>query len=559
MNLLEIEKLFSQGRYLEVRLLTEQFTEHEDHLREKQLYALALSKSGAAGKAEFFFKQVYDKAPNDPENAGIMGGILKELFRYTHDQHYAVEARKIYHDNFNITGHYYTGINAASMLAITGRLSAAREIAGKIISSLPSPSDFWEIMTLAEAKLLLKQTHEAVELYNQGRKLADKDWGKINIIYKQLWMMNHYFPIPNLIIKAYRPPKIGVFIGHMIDREGGSVRFPKSIEAQVKSAIVERIKLMDIQIGYCSLACGADILFAEALTEACGDVNIYLPFPKKDFLETSVRFAGQEWVDRYEALEKKWPVRLLSQEQFHGNNDLFALLGRSLMGSSILRAQMTHSDCYLLTVLSSADAQRKEGGTRDMLKLWPNMERYMNIDPSTFITNETQQAPSASQVEAPPTSWRTLYFCCADFPHLSSVDSELIKIIDKHRSEFQDELIHTEVNSGKMTIGLSSSYGVIRLTQMIIQDYKNKTGREDYRSVFHAGVANVLSENGLTKLEGEDHEMAKNAVKYAVASTLMCSSPFATSLILDPGEFTFHHAGTIEKNMEMYTLEIGGK
>src|SRR5258708_26239685 len=186
MNLPEIEKLFAQGRYLEVRLFTEEFAAQEDHQREKQLYALSLSKSGAAGMAEKFFRPVYNQTSEDTESAGIMGGILKELFRYTRDQHYAVEARKIYSDNFNSTGNYYTGINAASMHAITGRLNTAREIAANVISKLPAAaSEFWEIVTQAEAKLLLKQTHEAVELYTEGRKLAGNDWGKVNIVYNQ--------------------------------------------------------------------------------------------------------------------------------------------------------------------------------------------------------------------------------------------------------------------------------------------------------------------------------------------------------------------------------------
>ncbi|HRI79348.1 MAG TPA: TRAFs-binding domain-containing protein, partial [Cyclobacteriaceae bacterium] len=308
MTLPEIERLFAQGRYLEVRLATEQAAQMDDHQREKQLYALTLSKSGAAGTAEKFFRKVYEVAPQNPENAGIMGGILKELFRYTREQHYAVEARKIYLDNFNVTANYYTGINAAAMHAVTGSMGAARDIARNLISGLqPSTTDFWEIVTLAEAKLLLKQTAEAIELYNAGRKLAGQDWGKVNSVFKQLWLLNHYFTVPRIIIKAFSPPNVAAFVGHMIDKVGARTRFPESIASEIKIQIQERIQLLNIQIGYCSLACGGDILFAEALTESLGDVNIILPFPKEDFLETSVRFAGESWVQRFEALEKKWP------------------------------------------------------------------------------------------------------------------------------------------------------------------------------------------------------------------------------------------------------------
>jgi hypothetical protein len=357
-----------------------------------------------------------------------------------------------------------------------------------------------------------------------------------------------------MIIKAFSPPKIAVFMGHMIDRPGARTRFPASIETQVKTVLAERIKLLDIQVGYCSLACGGDILFAEALTEACGDVNIYLPFLKEDFLETSVRFGGQEWVNRFESLEKKWPVHYLTHEKFHGNADVFALQGRGLMGSAILRAQMSHAECYLLTVLSGVDTQRKEGGTRDMLKLWPNMERYMNIDPGLFTQVESKTVTPAPEA-IPISSWRTLYMCCAFLPQLSTSDSELRKLIDKHSHEFEDELIYTEAKAGRLIIGLSSSYGVMRFGRMILDDYKTKTLKQDFRIVFHAGVINLANEE--ENLKGKDYDNLVTAIKYALPSTMMCSSTFATSQVLDPGKFIFHHAGTIDQALEMYTVEIG--
>ncbi|HCW06297.1 MAG TPA: hypothetical protein DGG95_02910, partial [Cytophagales bacterium] len=515
------------------------------------LYALSLSKAEASGAAEKFFSPVYSATPANEENAGIMGGILKELFRYTQDQKYAIEARDIYANNFNQTESYYTGINAASMFALTGKSVTAKEIANKILAKLSiDTSDFWEIVTIAEAKLLLKKSQEAVEFYSRGRKLAGKDWGKINSVYKQLWMINHYFPVPSSVIKAFSPPKIGVFVGHMVDREGGNVRFPKSIVPQIKQAIDERLKSLDIQIGYCSLACGGDILFAEALTENNGDVNVYLPFPKEDFLKTSVSFAGQEWVDRFEKLEQKWPLHFLTDEQFHGNNDLFLLHGRSLIGFALLRAQMTHSEPYFITVLASSDTQRKEGGTRDLLKLWPKEEHHFNIDPGNFATNEIRKSSSTFIEQEQP--WRVLYIGYLDFPHLALVDAELNKIVDRYRSEFEDELIFSESKSGKLLIGLNSSYGALRLARKIINDYKIKTGRSDYRSVFHAASVQ-LSNNQLNGLEVEN---IIEAMKYALPENLMCTSAYATSLILDPGHFKFHYAGSIRNKLEMYSLEV---
>jgi hypothetical protein len=214
---------------------------------------------------------------------------------------------------------------------------------------------------------------------------------------------------------------------------------------------------------------------------------------------------------------------------------------------------MSHSDCYLLTVLSSNDTQRKEGGTRDMLKLWPNMERYMNIDPGIFVQVESKV--TTDTIDDTPSSWRTLYLCCASFPQLASADSELKKILDKHLPAFDEEVMYAEASDGTIVIGLNSSYGVMRLGQLVIHDYETKTGKHDSRAMFHAGVVNIPDEN--SKLQGKDYDLVRNAIKYAMPSSMMCSSSFATSLILDPGHFTFHHAGTIDEKMEMYAVEIG--
>ena len=76
-------------------------------------------------------------------------------------------------------------------------------------------------------------------------------------------------------------------------------RFPSSIEAEVKQAIRTTIKTVNAKIGYCSLACGGDILFAEAMEEVGGELNLFLPFNQTDFLNASVRFAGKDWEERF--------------------------------------------------------------------------------------------------------------------------------------------------------------------------------------------------------------------------------------------------------------------
>src|SRR5260221_11842559 len=153
----QIEKLIDQGRYFEARSKSENALVQSQDLRLKQLYALALSKSGVPEAALEFMEPIYSQFPDDTESAGIMGSICKELFKKNQSNSFAIRSRDTYLKNFVTTKNYYTGINAASMSAMAGQLSKSREIATELIVMLEgNPMDFWSLATLGEAYMLTK-------------------------------------------------------------------------------------------------------------------------------------------------------------------------------------------------------------------------------------------------------------------------------------------------------------------------------------------------------------------------------------------------------------------
>jgi hypothetical protein len=97
-----------------------------------------------------------------------------------------------------------------------------------------------------------------------------------------------------------------LFSGHMIDKaDRPTPRFPSSHESQAAEAIRDAIR--DIaghfpgvpMTGLASGACGGDILFHEACSAVGIDTILFLPKPEDEFIEGSVRFAGDMWVERY--------------------------------------------------------------------------------------------------------------------------------------------------------------------------------------------------------------------------------------------------------------------
>ena len=102
---------------------------------------------------------------------------------------------------------------------------------------------------------------------------------------------------------SWQPRFVLLFSGHMVDTpDRDPPRFPNEKSPLVSAAI--RNKLAELganaaDLGICGGACGGDLLFAQRCLDRDMAVHLYLPFEEPLFLEKSVNFAGDEWIQRY--------------------------------------------------------------------------------------------------------------------------------------------------------------------------------------------------------------------------------------------------------------------
>lgn len=381
----DIEKLIAESRNFEayhgIQTMLES-TPGEERL--EQLKALTLAKLGSPLDAMEYFEPLWRSHSDDAESAGIMGGIYKSLFVSTKNPAYGKQSAITYLANFQKTQDYYTGINAATMSKLTGNIQVAKEIANQLIIFLEAEKrDYWQEATLAEAYLLINDTKMAMQHYIHAHELMRSNWGAIGSVQRQLWLLDHYIRVPNSIKSFFKPPVVAVFIGHMIDAENRDLpRFKPEMEEAVRGAIKSSIESLNIEIGYCSLACGADILFVEEMLQLGKEVEIFIPFNKEDFIQTSVAFAGDQWVHRFEKiLEDVTSIRWLTKKMFNGDDYHFHILSEVMSGAAKLRAKNMDSNPILLAVLSEHSLETKTGGARNLIESWPdNNIHKVNID-----------------------------------------------------------------------------------------------------------------------------------------------------------------------------------
>lgn len=114
------------------------------------------------------------------------------------------------------------------------------------------------------------------------------------------------------------PPRVLLFAGHMIDAPArAKPRFPPDKESMARQAIrdaveAERKRPGGVACGIAGGASGGDILFHEVCTELGIPSRLYLVLPENQYTEASVAPAGGNWVERFDRLTTKLPVRVFA-------------------------------------------------------------------------------------------------------------------------------------------------------------------------------------------------------------------------------------------------------
>jgi tetratricopeptide (TPR) repeat protein len=116
-----------------------------------------------------------------------------------------------------------------------------------------------------------------------------------------------------------KTPRVLLFAGHMIDAPGRrEPRFPPENESSARQAIHDAIKVEQrraggVAFGIAGGASGGDILFHEICADLGIPTRLYLALPSNQYVETSVVPAGGNWIDRFDRLTERLPVRVLAE------------------------------------------------------------------------------------------------------------------------------------------------------------------------------------------------------------------------------------------------------
>src|SRR5690606_1364314 len=136
----------------------------------------------------------------------------------------------------------------------------------------------------------------------------------------------------------------------------------------------------EVAIGYSCASAGADIIFGEELLARSGELHLFLPCPRADFVDQYVAPAGENWAPRFERLlAAATEVEISCEERLIGDDTLLRFNNQILQGMARIHAERVGSQARLLAVWS-AGAPAEPGSPADFMDQWPELEHLSLID-----------------------------------------------------------------------------------------------------------------------------------------------------------------------------------
>lgn len=375
-----IRRAERRGEFLEAYDMAMQAIERWPDAPAFQYHAvLSLARVGSTRQAETLYAK-FGLDRFDDEDMSALGARIKKDHALgaqgTARAQMFTDSGEAYAAAFQVSGGYFPAINAASMFLLADEQAQARRWAQRAFALCRDGGKagrverYYRAATEAEAALILGDLNQVRDALGRAARLSRRDYDMIATTRRQLAMVCEQLKIDPAILDTLSLPAVVHYLGHMIGAPGSAGRFPAVRERSVARDIAELFDAGDVGFAYGSLACGADILFAEAALAHGAELHVVLPFDRDEFKETSVAVAGSNWDKRFDAcFERAASVTFATDDSYLGDDSLFAYGSYLAMGMALLRARILGAPVCQFAVWDEGSAGG-EGGSADDIGHW---------------------------------------------------------------------------------------------------------------------------------------------------------------------------------------------
>jgi class 3 adenylate cyclase len=364
-------------------------------IRHQQI--LALARMGDTERAMGLFQAYGLDRSGDVDERAIGARLLKDralgLAAGAERQAAMERAYEAYHILYRESGDSFPGINAATLALLAGREEESRTLASALLDdpAVAAGESYYKAATRAEALLLLDRAEEVTEALASPACKGSADLGARSSTLRQLGMIAAFQGRSAgecaALLAPLAPPRVVHYCGHMFGADPPA-------EARVRAALDKVLESEDVGFAYGALACGSDILCAEALLDRGVELHVVLPFEEEDFLAQSVLPGGEGWAARYRACRDRAASLVYSSPMaYFGNPDQYGYASRTAMGLARLRAEHLAAEAVQLAIWDGGTPDGPAGTGADVIAWQQAGGRAHVIDPGIVARNLVRPAP----------------------------------------------------------------------------------------------------------------------------------------------------------------------
>jgi hypothetical protein len=266
-------------------------------LRLRQLQALALSRAGATRRANELLRALYDEGHRDEESLGLLARTHKDLWSQATDEAARADqlrlALRFYSEAYELSGGYWTGINAATLALLSGDTERAHALAAEVRekcladlarTEAAGGDTYWPLATLGEAALILGDSQEAEGWYARAAEAGRGRLGELASTRRNARLIVEHTGGDRALVERHLPaPRVAAFAGRGVEAgdPGASTRsqgsqLPPALERAAREALVERLRELNVGAGYAVAPAAGGRLFLDALLELGAEAHVVL-------------------------------------------------------------------------------------------------------------------------------------------------------------------------------------------------------------------------------------------------------------------------------------------
>jgi hypothetical protein len=346
---------------------------------------LALARMGDTERAMELFGAYRLGGSADPHERAIGARLLKDRALAAAPGPAREQALRAAHDAYHAiyldSGDSFPGINAATLAMLAGDADQARALAEALLGDpkVAAAADYYMAATRAEALLLLGRTTEVTQTLSRPAVRDSRDYGGRCSTLRQLAMIAAHLGLGEAertdLLAPLAAPRALHYCGHMFAASAAD-------EARLRAAIDAALDEEGIGFAYGSLACGADMLVAEALLARGVELHAVLPFQEEDFLLQSVLPGGGDWAARYRSCRDAAARTIFASPMaYFGHPDQYGFASRTAMGLARLRAEHLFADAVQLAIWDGGTSDSPAGTGADVVAWRAAGGRTRILDP----------------------------------------------------------------------------------------------------------------------------------------------------------------------------------